>query len=85
MTKSSMKTVAAAAALLLAGAVLVWGAQRNPANAQAAPAAANPSLAPAAPAPVVTVPGMPPVVDARNLYSETAAGKISPALATRPS
>ena len=29
---------------------------------------------------MTTVPGMPPVVDARNLYSETAAGKISPAL-----
>jgi YVTN family beta-propeller protein len=28
-----------------------------------------------------TVPGMPPVIDPANLYSETAAGKISPALA----
>jgi DNA-binding beta-propeller fold protein YncE len=27
------------------------------------------------------LPGMPPVVDARNLYSETAAGKLSPAVA----
>ena len=27
------------------------------------------------------MPGMPPVVDARNLYSETAAGKLSPAVA----
>lgn len=34
-----------------------------------------------APATVVTMPGMPPVVDARNLYSETAAGKMSPAVA----
>lgn len=30
---------------------------------------------------VETVPGMPPVPDAANLYSETAAGKISPAVA----
>jgi len=30
---------------------------------------------------VDTVAGMPPVVDARNLYSETAAGKFSPAVA----
>jgi YVTN family beta-propeller protein len=30
---------------------------------------------------VQTVPGMPPVVDPRNLYSETAAGKLSPAVA----
>jgi YVTN family beta-propeller protein len=28
---------------------------------------------------VETVPGMPPVVDPKNLYSETAAGKLSPA------
>jgi YVTN family beta-propeller protein len=28
-----------------------------------------------------TVPGMPPVPDAKNLYSETTAGKVSPALA----
>jgi YVTN family beta-propeller protein len=30
---------------------------------------------------VQTVPGMPPVVDPNNLYSETAAGKLSPAVA----
>src|SRR6185503_1704197 len=30
---------------------------------------------------VETVPGMPPVVDPANLYSETVAGKVSPALA----
>lgn len=39
----------------------------------------------AAPAPAATkaaaLPGMPPVVDPNNVYSETAAGKISPALA----
>jgi len=34
----------------------------------------------AAPA-IVTVPGMPPVVDPGNLYSETTAGKLSPAVA----
>jgi YVTN family beta-propeller protein len=32
-------------------------------------------------APVATVPGMPPVPDPANLYSETAAGKLSPAVA----
>ncbi len=42
------------------------------------PAAAQ---APAAPSAVATVPGMPPVVDRNNLYSETAAGKLSPAVA----
>ncbi len=30
---------------------------------------------------VVTVPGMPPVIDPANLYSETAAGKLGPATA----
>jgi YVTN family beta-propeller protein len=30
---------------------------------------------------VETVPGMPPVADAKNLYSETAAGKLAPAVA----
>ena len=34
----------------------------------------------AAAQPVQTVPGMPPVADAQNLYSETAAGKLSPAV-----
>ena len=37
--------------------------------------------APGTPAPVATVPGMPPVIDAKNLYSEIAAGKIAPAIA----
>jgi YVTN family beta-propeller protein len=32
------------------------------------------------PEPVVTVQGMPPVIDPANLYSETAADKVSPAL-----
>jgi YVTN family beta-propeller protein len=34
-----------------------------------------------APAAVTTVPGMPPVIDPANLYSEIAAGKVSPVLA----
>ncbi|NPC58691.1 YncE family protein [Caenimonas soli] len=37
--------------------------------------------APAKAAAVATVPGMPPVPDPNNLYSETAAGKLSPAVA----
>lgn len=36
----------------------------------------------AAPARVDTVPGMPPVVDPTNLYSETRAGQMSPAVAS---
>jgi len=41
---------------------------------------AAPKSPPAAPA-IATVPGMPPVPDANNLYSETGAGKLSPAVA----
>jgi YVTN family beta-propeller protein len=44
-----------------------------------APANSPPLPAPA-PAAVVTVPGMPPVPDATNLYSETTATKLSPAV-----
>src|SRR5258706_5921169 len=39
------------------------------------------SAQPAARAPVQTVAGMPPVVDAANLYSESGPGKFSPATA----
>ena len=43
---------------------------------------ANPPAAPAGPAPtaIATVPGMPPVIDPHNLYSETTASKIGAAL-----
>src|SRR5213593_3072270 len=42
--------------------------------------AQTPGAAPP-PAPVQTIPGMPPVPDPRNLYSETATGRLSPAVA----
>ena len=45
-----------------------------------AQSAAPPPLPAAAPA-VTTVPGMPPVADPANLYSETTAAKMSPAVA----
>lgn len=47
------------------------------ANAQTPPAKAPTTPAPA----IATVPGMPPVLDPKNLYSETTAGKLSPAVA----
>ena len=70
-------TFAASAALV----VVVWLASQH-ARAQApasAPAAAS-AAASAVALSVNTVPGMPPVVDAANLYSETAAGKFSAAV-----
>ncbi|HET8869008.1 MAG TPA: YncE family protein, partial [Aquabacterium sp.] len=66
--------------------VLVWGGVAAVAawlvphglvrSASSAPAPASASVAAA----VTTVPGMPPVIDTRNLYSETAPGKVIPAL-----
>ena len=82
MRMSAIKVMAGTAAL--GAAMLYVGVQPNTAVAQATSAAGSaPISAPiSAPTPtLVTVAGMPPVVDARNLYSEVAAGKMSPALA----
>ena len=50
-------------------------------NVLAAAALALAAGAAAQPRTVETVPGMPPVPDPRNVYSETAAGKLAPAVA----
>ena len=68
----------AAAALVTA---LGAGVSTQSVRAQAsAPAAVPPAAAPAPAPAVTTVPGMPPVIDARNLYSETASDKMRPAV-----
>jgi YVTN family beta-propeller protein len=85
---SPLAVAAGAGALMVAAVATAWvGAVRAQANAPAAaaPAAsvvanAGSASAPAGAASVTTVAGMPPVPDARNLYSETAAGKLSPAV-----
>lgn len=70
--------------LALGSAGLLWRTSALRANAQTpgtAPAPApGPAPAPAS-APGPMIPGMPPVPDASNLYSETAAGRFSPAVA----
>jgi YVTN family beta-propeller protein len=73
------KLAMAAGAALAALAVVAWMASpRAQAQAAADAAAAASAAAVAVPALAVnTVPGMPPVIDASNLYSETAAGKLS--------
>jgi YVTN family beta-propeller protein len=72
-------TVLAAAVLAGVGAWALVQAQ-NPAPAGAPVLASTPAPAAPAPAPVVkTVPGMPPVPNPKNVYSETAAA-IGPAL-----
>jgi len=68
-----------AATLVIAAGTAVW---TRSVQAQVSTPASAPASAPAAaPTPTITtVPGMPPVPDARNLYSETASGKWSPAV-----
>ncbi len=63
-----------ALAVLTAGATAIgWVAAQTASAPKAAPAAAAAAFNP--------LPGMPPVPDLKNLYSETAAGKFSPAVA----
>ena len=71
-TESSDKRPFAGSALLLA-ALATFGAGLW----TAARAVDAPTAVPRAAAPVATVPGMAPVPDPSNLYSETAAGKMS--------
>jgi YVTN family beta-propeller protein len=74
------RAVAGWGAAVLFGCAAVAGGV--PARAADAPTGASSTQAAAqAAAPAVnTVPGMPPVIDARNLYSEAGAGKVSAAL-----
>jgi YVTN family beta-propeller protein len=69
----------AAAALAIGGVAWVATAQTGAASAPAEPPTVPPAP-PAAPA-VATVPGMPAVTDAKNLYSDQAAGKVVAAIA----
>lgn len=78
--KRHLKRVSLAGGVVLA-AVVATIATRSHSGAAPGAAADTPPPAPAPAAAVATVPGMPPVVDARNVYSETAAGRLSPALA----
>ena len=64
------------AKLRFASAAVLVGA----ASVALAQSTAPPPLPAAAPA-IATVPGMPPVADPANLYSETTAAKLSPAVA----
>jgi YVTN family beta-propeller protein len=82
MRVGSHRFAALAAAMVLGGSAWQAAAQPAPAKPASAPArpasvAAKPASAPA----VATVPGMPPVPDRNNLYSETVAGRLSPAVA----
>ena len=83
--------VVSVAAMLLAGcspageATEAAGTEHTHSSASA-DASTSPPPAPPTPTPAIdSLPGMPPVVDASNVYSETVAGKLTPAaLAARP-
>jgi len=71
-------TARATLALAVAGgvALAVWVGTVRAQSPASAPASGATAAAPV----IATVPGMPPVLDARNLYSEIAVGKVLPAL-----
>jgi YVTN family beta-propeller protein len=72
----------AAGVALSAAAGAAWMAGAQTASAPAtAPAPVGAVAPPPLPPAVATVPGMPPVIDAKNLYSEQAANKVQPAIA----
>ena len=69
-----LRPEAAAALVLAAGCCAAW-AQAQTGGTASAPAAS------AVAAPIATVPGMAPVPERANLYSETGSGRMSPAVA----
>ena len=80
MNRNTFVALASSALLLAACKVAEPETKREP--APAAPAA---RAAPKPAGPVIPQPGsMPPVVDASNVYSETAAGKLRPDIAAAP-
>src|SRR5258706_180335 len=75
--KGSFRFAVLAAAMALS--TTAWHAAAQPAPAR--PASAAPARAASAAAAVATIPDVPPVIDRNNLYSETVAGHLSPAVA----
>jgi YVTN family beta-propeller protein len=83
-----MMVIAGGAAAACVAAAVLGAGQGASAPSLAAPSVAVPAAVPVAapasvapaPASVPTVPGMPSVTDARNLYSETTSDKLSPAV-----
>ncbi|MDE2606139.1 MAG: YncE family protein [Burkholderiales bacterium] len=79
--KQTVITALGAACLGITLLALHVTGSAGPANPASAPASTVPAAAPAgAPHAIKTIPGMPPVVDPTNLYSETAAGHMSEAV-----
>ena len=72
----------AAFAILVGGSLAISYALTGPATPGADAVGKQPPTVPGAVAqPISVVPGMPPVLDAQNLYSETGSGKLSKATA----
>jgi YVTN family beta-propeller protein len=78
---SSRFAFPAAVTTLLGGALAVSWALAAPAAPADAPGKPLPAASGTAVSPVSVVPGMPPVADAKNLYSEIASDKMSKATA----
>lgn len=78
---SSKKALAAGAIVLVVAAVVIAARFHGATPPQGSPSLVAVATPPGqAPATVTTVPGMPPVVDPRNLYSETGPSHMSPAV-----
>jgi len=76
---SSSKPADATAPAVPARSVAQTSAQTN-AQSPADPATTAAPVAQTTPGTVQTIPGMPAVIDPKNIYSETVAGRISPAI-----
>lgn len=73
-------------AITLLGAAAAHAQEYSP-SAPMVPVPADafaPVAAPVAPSGIQTIPGMPPVIDPKNIYSETTPSHISPAIAHDP-
>ncbi len=76
------KTIVLSFALFLTG-ILSTGCSSTRGGAE--PAKAEPARATAATPPQDSLPGMPPVIDPKNIYSEDTVGKLSPVVKDFPS
>ena len=79
-TYSKRIAISGAVAAVLAGSAW-WVSAQNVSAPDPAAGAASPGATPARHGPVVTVPGMPPVIDPNNMYSENNSSHMSPNVA----
>lgn len=78
---NQFRTIAASLGVVFLGSTAWWAAAQTAPAASRPAAVASASTSQTAPVGVTTVPGMPPVADRTNLYSETGARRFSPNVA----